>query len=100
MNADDPPGIPAPASAIGRRGFLRATPRRAARLVRGNEERFGWEKEKEDPSGLWGRSAGAPRSLLSLSGPPCAPAGAATHAGRYARLPSLSNHQVADAQAA
>ena len=48
----------------------------------------------EDPSGLWGRSAGAPRSLLSLSGPPCASAGAATQRGSYARPVGLSSLQV------
>jgi hypothetical protein len=38
--------------------------------------------KRESPRDLWGRDAGAPRSLLSLSGSACASAGAATQPGR------------------
>ena len=39
--------------------------------------------KRESPRDLWGRDAGAPRSLLSLSGSACVSAGAVTQAGRY-----------------
>ena len=41
----------------------------------GGSEDEGLQKEDEDPRDLWGRDAGAPRSLLSLLGPAAPPPG-------------------------
>ena len=41
-------------------------------------------RKDEDPRDLWGRGAGAPRSLLSLLGPPCASAEAVAQRRSYA----------------
>jgi hypothetical protein len=47
------------------------------------ESRHAGKQTCESPRDLWGRDAGAPRSLLSLSGSACAAAGAVTQRGRY-----------------
>jgi hypothetical protein len=45
----------------------------------------GLAREGEDPRDLWGRNAGAPRSLLSLLGPAGTSAGAMAPLARYDR---------------